>query len=145
MSDKDEATRLADHLQQFILATNPSPNGNWRKTEALLRRWPDGEPVAVRCPDCIGAEQPGWRRGMRCVTCDGTATVAAPPAERIAALEREVEALRADAERYRFLEHDFSPMGLNIDSNHAWAYRRNATLKGPTLSAAIDAARGKTK
>jgi hypothetical protein len=30
-------------------------------------------------------------------------------------------------------------MGLNIDGNHAWAYRRNATLKGPTLDAAIDA------
>jgi hypothetical protein len=45
-----------------------------------------------------------------------------------------------DAERYRFLRKDFSPMGLNIDGNHAWAYRRNATLKGPTLDAAIDAA-----
>jgi hypothetical protein len=45
-----------------------------------------------------------------------------------------------DANRYRFLRADFSPMGLNIDGNHAWAYRRNATLKGPTLDAAIDAA-----
>jgi hypothetical protein len=31
-------------------------------------------------------------------------------------------------------------MGLNIDGNHAWAYRRNATLKGPNLDSAIDAA-----
>jgi hypothetical protein len=45
-----------------------------------------------------------------------------------------------DAERYHFLRDDFSPIGLNIDGNHAWAYRRNATLKGPTLDAAIDAA-----
>ena len=45
-----------------------------------------------------------------------------------------------DAERYRFLRQDFSPMGLDIDCNHAWAYRRNATLKGPNLDAAIDAA-----
>jgi hypothetical protein len=56
-------------------------------------------------------------------------------------LRAQVEALQADAERYRFLEADFSPMGLNIDGNHAWAYRRNASLKGPTLSAAIDTAR----
>lgn len=51
-----------------------------------------------------------------------------------------------DAERYRFLRSDFSPMGLDIDCNHAWAYRRNATLKGPNLDAAIDAAlRGEVK
>jgi len=49
----------------------------------------------------------------------------------------------ADAERYRYLRAGFSPMGLNIDGNHAWAYRRNATLKGPNLDAAIDAARAK--
>lgn len=55
-------------------------------------------------------------------------------------LKRSNEALERDAARYRFLESDFSPMGLNIDGNHAWAYRRNATLKGPTLKAAIDAA-----
>lgn len=46
----------------------------------------------------------------------------------------------AEAKRYRFLRGDFSPMGLNIDGNHAWAYRRNATLKGPNLDAALDAA-----
>lgn len=53
-------------------------------------------------------------------------------------------ALAADAERYRFLRQDFSPIGLNIDGNHAWAYRRNATLKGPNLDAAIDAAMEKS-
>lgn len=52
----------------------------------------------------------------------------------------EIERLRADAARYQFLRADFSPMGLNIDGNHAWAYRRNATLKGPNLDSAIDAA-----
>ena len=46
----------------------------------------------------------------------------------------------AEAKRYKFLRRDFSPMGLNIDGNHAWAYRRNATLKGPNLDAAIDSA-----
>jgi len=58
----------------------------------------------------------------------------------IESLEMQVEALRKDAERYRYLRDDFSPMGLNIDGDHAWAYRRNATLKGPNLDAAIDAA-----
>jgi hypothetical protein len=46
----------------------------------------------------------------------------------------------AQATRYQFLRNDFSPMGLNIDGNHAWSYRRNATLKGPSLDSAIDAA-----
>ena len=54
--------------------------------------------------------------------------------------QSDMERLRADAQRYQFLRKDFSPMGLNIDGNHAWAYRRNATLKGPNLDAAIDAA-----
>jgi|JI10StandDraft_1071094.scaffolds.fasta_scaffold438353_2 hypothetical protein len=62
-------------------------------------------------------------------------------ADEITRLRAEVEALRADAKRYKFLRDDFSPMGMNIDGNHAWAYRRNATLKGPNLDAAIDAAR----
>ncbi len=62
-------------------------------------------------------------------------------AEELTRLRAEVEALRADAERYKFLRDDFSPMGMNINGNHAWAYRRNATLKGPNLDAAIDAAR----
>lgn len=55
-------------------------------------------------------------------------------------LRERMAELEQDAARYRFLESDFSPMGLNIDGNHAWAYRRNAMLKGPSLSAAIDAA-----
>ena len=50
----------------------------------------------------------------------------------------EIDALRKDAERYRFLRGDFSPMGLDANGQHAWAYRRNATLNGPTLDAAID-------
>lgn len=54
--------------------------------------------------------------------------------------EAEAKRNELDAARYRFLRGDFSPMGLNIDGNHAWAYRRNATLKGSTLDAAIDAA-----
>jgi len=54
--------------------------------------------------------------------------------------EAEAKRNEMEAARYRFLRSDFSPMGLSIDGNHAWAYRRNATLKGPNLDAAIDAA-----
>ena len=54
--------------------------------------------------------------------------------------EAEAKRNEMEAARYRFLRRDFSPMSLNIDGNHAWAYRRNATLKGPNLDAAIDAA-----
>lgn len=34
------------------------------------------EPSDVRCPDCLGSEFPGFKRGgVRCATCNGTATV----------------------------------------------------------------------
>jgi hypothetical protein len=54
----------------------------------------------------------------------------------------ECMSLRKDAERYRFLRGDFSVMGANIDGQHSWAYRRNFSLRGPTLDAAIDTAMG---
>jgi hypothetical protein len=57
-----------------------------------------------------------------------------------AAIVRAADSIVADALRYRFLRHDFSVASLNIDGNHAWAYRRNFSLRGPTLDAAIDAA-----
>lgn len=41
------------------------------------------------------------------------------------------------AAMYRELRRDFSPMGMNADGQHAWVYRRNATLKGPTLDDAL--------
>ena len=50
------------------------------------------------------------------------------------------DAAMKDAERYRFLRNDFSVMGANIDGQHSWAYRRNFSLRGPTLDAAIDTA-----
>ena len=54
--------------------------------------------------------------------------------------QTELETLRKDAARYAFLRSDFSPMGLDANANHSWAYRRNFTLRGPNLDAAIDAA-----
>lgn len=56
--------------------------------------------------------------------------------------DAELDSLRKDAARYHFLRSDFSVMGANIDGQHSWAYRRNFSLRGPTLDAAIDAARG---
>ena len=38
----------------------------------------------------------------------------------------ELEALRKDAERYRWLAHTFSAMSANIDGNHYWQWRGNA-------------------
>ncbi len=56
-----------------------------------------------------------------------------------AALDRVAE-LETDALRYRHLKGDFSVSSPNIDGQHAWAYRRNFSLRGPTLDAAIDTA-----
>ena len=53
------------------------------------------------------------------------------------ALRAQVEALRKDAACFKAIEHDFSPMGMDINGNHAWVYRRNLTLKGPTLRDAL--------
>ena len=63
----------------------------------------------------------------------------------LAELGAEIARLREDAERYHFLRRDFNVSSPNIDGNHAWAYRRNFSLKGPTLGAAIDTARKETK
>lgn len=52
----------------------------------------------------------------------------------------QLQRMAKDAERFRKIEHDFSPMGLDANGNHPWAYRRNFSLRGPTLAAAIDAA-----
>jgi len=68
------------------------------------------------------------------------AMVGDPALEKQRLLLDRIVALEKDAKRYRFLRDGFSPMGLNIDGNHAWVYRCNATLKGLNLDAAIDAA-----
>ena len=54
--------------------------------------------------------------------------------------EAECKKYERDAARYRFLMKDFGVMSANIDGNHTWVYRRNASLKGPSLNQAIDAA-----
>lgn len=33
---------------------------------------------SVRCPDCRGTEFPGWKRGIRCERCDGSAEIDEP-------------------------------------------------------------------
>lgn len=93
-----EACRDAEFADKWIYRCDDTPRfQNWQLTvyipipedapdrspEACLREAlaePEPEPVAARCPDCIGSERPGWKRGMRCATCDGSATVATPPA-----------------------------------------------------------------
>jgi len=45
-----------------------------------------------------------------------------------------------EAARYRYLRRDFSAMSANIDGNHSWVYKRQFSLLGLTLDAAIDAA-----
>ncbi len=62
--------------------------------------------------------------------------------ESVPELRAQLQTLEADAKRYRFLRNDFSVMGANIDGQHSWAYRRNFSLRGPTLDAAIDTAMG---
>ena len=124
------------------------------------------------CPFCGGEPASYWIEGPHhnsrnnpdhfriacCVTLEArTAVEAADKWNRRAALsfvagaagEREAKPSEGaqrdakDAERYRWLKQDFSPMGLDIDGNHYWVYRRNASLRGNGLDAAIDAARGK--
>jgi regulator of protease activity HflC (stomatin/prohibitin superfamily) len=56
--------------------------------------------------------------------------------------EAEVERLRADAERYRWLRARYRAMSMDMGGNHSWVPdgRVMRELRGPTLNAAIDAA-----
>ena len=58
----------------------------------------------------------------------------------IARLTRELEAARKDAERYRWLRDESG--AFTSGGNHEWwLLRLRVELRGPTLDAAIDAAR----
>jgi len=54
----------------------------------------------------------------------------------------EIEMLRADAERYRWLRARYRAMSMDMGGNHSWVPdgRVMRELRGPTLNAAIDAA-----
>jgi hypothetical protein len=58
----------------------------------------------------------------------------------IASLVAEVEALRVDAERYRYLRDKCGDSHLGV-FKHAWDSHHRTWLSGATLDAAIDAAR----
>lgn len=91
MSDKEQATRLADALE---LCTEFDPL--FPAAAALLRRWPDGEPFCYLRQTSSERNPPhGWA-----VYCSGqigdVPLYTAPPAEseRIAALEALIEQAR---------------------------------------------------
>lgn len=92
-------------------------------------------------PDDLSAPRPKFALGQRCEhgqlarscdTCDK---------------DRDIEHLRglvaqykADAERFRAIERDFSVMSLDIDGNHYWVWRGRG-YRGANLREAIDKAR----
>lgn len=137
-ADKEQATRLADALE------SGNPSLTMEEAAALLRRWPDsGAPVGYLPAYELDRLQSGHDGRLRSAKLgpsylDGDVAVyTAPPAdaERIAALEREVEALRADAERYRWLRRmdHFAQVDAMLDG-----------MEYHTLDAAIDATRSKS-
>lgn len=64
---------------------------------------------------------------------------------KLSASKREVEALRADAERYQWLCSQ-ARMDPDMGGNHRWhsIYLRG-NVRGPTLDSAIDAARAEAR
>lgn len=58
------------------------------------------------------------------------------------ALRAEVDALRKDAERYRFLKDQghFRAVSIDMGGNHAWTGMGRSVGRGATVDAAIDAA-----
>jgi hypothetical protein len=64
--------------------------------------------------------------------------------ERVAALRAERDALRADAERYRWLRSRAIYMGVGVGVGD-WDFGRIAASTAPNIDAAIDAARKEDK
>jgi hypothetical protein len=76
---------------------------------------------------------------IRCMVKAGRAiesAATAPLLERIAELERELEALRKDADRYRWLKEYYSPQ-----TDSRWMTDVDRGFLGEDLDAAIDAAK----
>ena len=81
-----------------------------------------------------------WRVGCQVANTAPNTGMVVLHSRTVIAAQADLEALRKDAERYRWMRNDFGVMGANIDGQHSWAYRRNFSLRGPTLDAAIDRA-----
>ena len=61
--------------------------------------------------------------------------------DKIEAQAREIEALRADAERWRYVRGGFAAQSLNIDGMHHWAWCGYHMLsRGASITEAVDAA-----
>ena len=121
------------------LAAGPTP-GPWNACEWV---WQEHTGDTSACGISVAVGQNETVIQTTAMEGDSEADVryiAAASPDRIARLLDALELAQRDADRYRFLNRDFSVMGANIDGNHSWAYRRNFSLRGPTLDAAIDEA-----
>ena len=67
-------------------------------------------------------------------------------AEPVRALKAQLAEARRDAERWRWLRDHarIFRQSPDMSGNHYWMVHATTTLRGPTLDAAIDAAKGKT-
>lgn len=125
MNDKSEATRLADEAGNEIGKADPQ----WEVIDAaieMLRRWPDGEPVAVVHWDDIG--HISWRTNV--MLADGTLLYTAPPdqSDRIAALEHENAALEAALEQAARICDEFQRQHGDSDNHGAFLALRIRAL-----------------
>ena len=130
-----EIARMRDVLTSkgFVECDIPACNCGWHHKYGLPERWAEIKEVLIDA-DVLNNDTGN-------TPLNAIKKLIAQLAER----DAEIARLREDAERYQFLRNDFSVSSPNMNGNHAWAYRRNFSLKGPTLDAAIDAARKDAK
>ena len=74
----------------------------------------------------------------------GNETIAEDCRQAADALEQQaaqIEALRADAERWRHVQHGFAAQSVAIDGMHSWTWRGYHKIgKGANIDEAVDAA-----
>lgn len=126
----NHAERVKELAEQYFL---------WESTGDELYTAIDAMQSAL--DHALESEKEGWRYSKEVAEYLVRLKTALDDAvAKLAARDAEIKRLRKDVGRFEELKKGFSSASLDTNGNHCWVYRRNFSLSGPTLRAALDAA-----